>query len=1258
MNWYFGNYVGLSFSNNGTATNLTNGSQTATEACASISDVNGELLFYTNGDSVFTKSGALMSNGANILGNHSATQGALIIPQPGSKTHYYLFTIDDTASNLFNLNYSIIDMSQNNGDGAVTSTKNVLLLSGVSERLAATYNNTGSGVWIMVRDGDAAQFHAFLLTSSGLSNSAVSSNVGTAPANSWAVQSGQMKFSPDGSYLAWACRSASFVELLRFNKTDGSLDNWSCKINFPSSRWPYGVEFSSDVSRLYVSCAQAGIFQYNMSYVVNESLFQNSEEGLTTTGNYRAYGLQLGPNGKIYCASFWDGVHVINAPNNPHNLVDLQIAAHTYSGGKFCNEGLPNFLSNYFVDKKIIASDTCLGDSTELAYLLELGDSVIWDFGDQGSSSNTSTLNSPKHVFSQAGKFDVSLIVFNGNGADTILTSITINSLPSFNLGNDTTICFGTQYLLNPGLSNAYYYWQDGKNTPVYSVIASGTYSVNISKQGCFASDTIVVIVDKPSVAIMSNTATPCENKNAFNFSISQVDRVASVSWNFGDGIMSNKRQTTHSYQSAGVYDVSVETINENGCKAKSAKTMEVLPVVSASVLVNKDEQCFNNHLFEVSFPDTGNSDLKSYFFEFSDGSRVVNSSTNHSFTSAGQKQVSLITISNAGCKDTITQTLQVYAAPEIKYTIDSSANCFDGNVILLNDKSTSPNGQGLTKLMQSEGMTFTGNQAVFKYTAPGAYAIKSKIIDTKGCESSQTIQVQIYPNPKSDFHLAGGKCIGTKPIQLTNNSQITSGSIASYSWDFGDGTFSINKNPVKQYSEAKRYSIALTAVSDQGCPSTFSKEVVTFEAPEAQITASFFEPCLNENRLDLINISTSIGNDLLNYEWEVEGISYSSKDLTGLTFASAGPKLVKMRVVSDKGCSDELQTTFMVLPSPQVSFILNDTAQCEDGNLFIATNTSENITSPIASSKWTLSDGRTMNGESINFSFQDYGTHSVTLTLVNRMGCSSEFNSEVVVHPQPTASFEADEVCQSKPLQFTNTSSVALGSVDSSWWNFGDKRTTDIFNPSHKYDEAGEYAVYLQVKSNEGCENFVVGKVKVLEEPFTEFTYSKYGYKQGINETIYKFESIEKNPSAIVTWYVNGVKRFTGKTAFIGFTDTGHNNVTMVVESGAGCPGTSTKVIFVAPPFELFMPTGFTPNGDGKNDILLPVGDNFISEFEMVIVNRWGTVMFKSSSPEDGWDGKFKGDLAQPGSYVYLIRVVDIEGVEWKYEGTVVLLQ
>jgi len=1258
MNWYFGNYVGLNFSSNGTASTLSNGSQTATEACASISDLNGNLLFYTNGDSVFTHTGGLMSNGANILGNHSATQGALIIPQPGVKNIYYLFTIDDTSSNLFNLNYSIIDMSLNNGEGAVTSTKNVHLLTGVSERLAATYNNTGSGVWVMVRDGDAAKFHAFSLTSSGINNTPVSSSVGSSTSISWAVQSGQMKFSPDGSYLAWACRSGNFVELLRFNKDDGTLDTWSRKINFPNSIWPYGVEFSSDVSRFYVSCAQAGIYQYNMSYVVNQTLFEDSEVPITSSGTYRAYGMQLAPNGKIYCASFWDGVHVINSPNSNFDQVDFQTSAHTYSGGKYCNEGLPSFLSNYFVDKRVVTSDTCFGDSTSFSYLLELGDSVLWNFGDHGSSNNTSTLSAPKHRFSSIGNYEVSLIIYNSDGADTVVSSISINGLPTFTLGSDTTICFGTQYLLNPGLSNAYYHWQDGKNTPVYAVRESGVYSVRVQQLGCFAYDTVTVQVDKPSVTIVSNTASPCENKNAFNFSISQNDRVSSIAWNFGDGTMSTAGQTTHSYQAEGSYDIILETINENGCKAKATKEIEVLPVVSASMKVNKVEQCFANHQFAVSFPDSANSNLKTYFFEFSDGRRVLNSSASQVFNTAGDKSVSLITISNDGCKDTVTKVLKVYSDPILKYTLDSTANCFASHVILVKDLSTSVNGSIGIRSYSSEGMSFTGNQAVFKYAAPGDYVIQSVIEDNKGCKVSEAIQVHIHPNPVANFDIEGGNCIGTKSIQLTNNTSISSGKVNSYSWDFGDGSSSTNYEPMKQYGQADRYSITLTAVSNNGCTNSFSKEVVTYEVPEAKITTSYFEPCLNESRLDLLNASVAFGDDVLSYEWTVDGKSYTSENLTDIRFSTPGPKLVSMKVTSDKGCYDELQTTFMVLPSPEVSYTINETAQCEENNSFIAISTSENSDSPIASTRWTLDDGRVFDGGVANFSFQDHGTYTLNLRLVNRLGCAAELKSELTVHPQPNASFDAQDVCQSNPMQFNNTSTIALGSIDSSWWNFGDKQTSNMNNPSHQYGEAGEYAVYLQVKSDQGCQNFVMDKVTVLEGPYAEYTYQKHGYKKGIEETVYRFESLEQSSLAKVLWYVDGIEKSTGRVAFIGFTDTGRHDVTMVVETGAGCPGTSSKNIFVAPPFELYVPTGFTPNGDGKNDVLLPRGDNYISEYEMVIVNRWGTVMFKTTSPTEGWDGKFKGNIAQPGTYVYLIRVVDIEGVEWRYEGTVVLLQ
>ncbi|MDX5321813.1 MAG: hypothetical protein LPK45_11780, partial [Bacteroidota bacterium] len=283
MNWYFGRNAGISFSQQGTASAITDGAQDAYEACASISDRNGNLLFYTDGDTVWNARNEIMPNGKHIEGNRSATQGALIVPKPGSKTLYYIFTLDNTTSNAFVLNYSEVDMSLNNGLGDVTSTKGVQLLSGVSERMAATFNASGDGVWVVVRDADEATFYSYEITKNGISSSPVSTSIGSST-NVGFGQSGQMKFSPNGEYLAWVARYDRFLEVLRFNKANGEFENWTRKVIFSEvNQLPYGVEFSADGRRLYVSRGfQGGIYQFDMNMAVSESLFQSS--GVKITG--------------------------------------------------------------------------------------------------------------------------------------------------------------------------------------------------------------------------------------------------------------------------------------------------------------------------------------------------------------------------------------------------------------------------------------------------------------------------------------------------------------------------------------------------------------------------------------------------------------------------------------------------------------------------------------------------------------------------------------------------------------------------------------------------------------------------------------------------------------------------------------------------------------------------------------------------------------------------------------------------------------
>ncbi len=1256
-NWYFGRNAGISFANN-SVTSLNNGSQDAYEACASISDLNGNLLFYTDGLTIWTREHTVMTNGSGISGNRSATQGALIVPKPGSKSIYYLFTVDDTINNTFNLKYSVVDMTMENGLGAVTSDKNIQLISGISERMAATNTSGASGVWVVVRDADAAKFYSVLVNANGVATNPITTTIGSATSNSIGVQAGQMKFSPDGTYLAWACRSDRFVELLRFNKADGTFLNWSKKIDFQlANELPYGVEFAADASRLYVSLGFMGVYQFDMSMAVSESLLQDSKTKVSGNGVY-GYGMQLASNGKIYVATFSSHIHVINYPAAVPAMVGFEASALSFSAGKFSRDGLPNFISNYFVEKRIVSADTCIGDSTSFSYLMELGDSILWNFGDPNSAQNISHLSQPKHVYGAAGKYTAMLIVFNGDGADTVYHTLTIHANPVFSLGADTIVCAGANYLLNPGVAFASYLWQDGKSTPVYAVKESGTYHVRVTSNSCVSYDTVVIRVDAPAVELLVSSEVNCVNNNAFNFSLKQQDRVALVSWKFGDGSESDGRQISHSYTRAGKFLVELETINENGCKAEMSTDVVVHDIIPAIAQIEDAEQCFDQHQFEVSFPDAANTGLKSYCIGFSDGKKFLNKPGVHTFQAPGEKSVHLITTTLEGCKDTSNSTLLVYATPAAGFDIDSSAYCLKNNIIKVTSTSGSLNGEILSTIFTSATMTAEGDQATFTYPNAGQYAITLEIEDNKGCKASSTNDIQIYPDPEVSFSIENdGNCLGKDQIDLKNESTLSQGIISAYLWDFGDGSSSTDFEPTKNYTEAKTYTITLTGISDKGCENTNSIQVVTYEAPKASFTTLNFSPCVNESRLDLDNTSSINSGDGLRYEWEIEGNTLTQTDIINYRFTTYGPKFVTLKVTSDKGCEDVYQTSFMVLPSPNVSFVIDEPFQCEDGNLFTALNTSDNPLSPVVGMEWELEDGRKFNGSKTDFSFTQHGTYSVKLSLLNLAGCEASALTQVIVHPQPVASFAADEVCQSQAVTFDNQSTIPTGSIQTAMWDFGDQQKAYSLSVSHKYDAPGEYAVYLEVSSDKGCTDFIVNKVRVNEEPKSEFTYKKYGYKSDVDETIYEFLSQETDPQARIDWYVNGIKRASGKKAYLGFNDTGHHHVTMTVSTGAGCPGTAHKEIFVAPPFELYMPTAFTPDGNGKNDILLPTTSSYIREYSMLIINRWGSVMFQSTDATQGWDGTFGGESVEPGVYIYIIKLKDIEGVEWNYQGSVLVL-
>jgi hypothetical protein len=205
-NWHFGFNQGLTF-NLGPPLPITNSAMQSVEGCGTMSDAAGNLLFYTNGNSVWNRNNVEMPNGTGLLGNSDAQQSVLIVPQPGQNSIYYIFTLTGLLTNT-DFQYSIVDMSLNGSFGDVTQ-KNVPVDFGVTEKLTATRHSNGIDFWIIIHPYNSAVFKSYLFTSSGLSMQPVVSAAGVLPsALGCCAFTGAIKVSNDGCWLISTIRQS------------------------------------------------------------------------------------------------------------------------------------------------------------------------------------------------------------------------------------------------------------------------------------------------------------------------------------------------------------------------------------------------------------------------------------------------------------------------------------------------------------------------------------------------------------------------------------------------------------------------------------------------------------------------------------------------------------------------------------------------------------------------------------------------------------------------------------------------------------------------------------------------------------------------------------------------------------------------------------------------------------------------------------------------------------------------------------------
>jgi hypothetical protein len=521
--WYFGKYAGLDFTTN-PPTILGASSMSASEGCSSISDQQGNLLFYAYPETVWNKSHSVMANGSGLLGNFSASQGALILRQPGSSNLYYLFTLD--ADGLTNgLRYSVIDMNLAAGMGSVTA-KNVLLYSPSTEKMAATRHCNGHDFWILTHDYNSNSFRAHQLTSAGINTTPVISSIGSIHGSPNPDSRGDMSISPNGKKIALTIAASSLTEVYDFDNSTGVVSNSLILDN--SFDTPWGIEFSPNGSKLYVATFpfnNAHIFQFDLCGTSTTSIV-NSKIQVANTKHYR--GLKLAPNGKIYIARIGDSfLSAITNPNAPGLTCGFVDTAQSVAPN-LCYNSLPNMMvrivepytfsaSCQQVQFNAVAPTNTVMYNCGTAIFTISG--VSWNFGDPASGlSNVSYLSNPSHFYSSPGTYTATLIRQYSCSADTIKAVVTVSASPSFTLTAPTSFCKGeTRTLLITPSASYQYSW---------SPISSSSTSITVSPSATTVYS--VTVTDPLTSCLVTKTHTmvmnPCLGINGFMASGTEIN--------------------------------------------------------------------------------------------------------------------------------------------------------------------------------------------------------------------------------------------------------------------------------------------------------------------------------------------------------------------------------------------------------------------------------------------------------------------------------------------------------------------------------------------------------------------------------------------------------------------------------------------------------------------------------------------------------------------------------------------------------------
>lgn len=749
--------------NNTPPTALLNSAMNTSEGCSTISDSLGNLLFYTDGRFVYNALHTPMPNGTGLHGHPSSTHSSIVLKKPGSDSLYYIFTVD-AAENSYENGYRYSVVDMSLDNGrGDVIQKNVLLYAPSTEKIAAVQHANGIDAWIVTKENMGDAFKAYKLTCDGVAPDPVTSHGGVPYGPGNTIRVGALKASPDGTMIASA-RYSGYWELFSFDRLTGQLSN-CITIHTPLNVGVFGLEFSPNSSYAYISIESAGPSGSIFQYNVTvlDQLAITNSAFRVDSSRFLKGDMQLGPDGKIYTPNMSDS--------------SLNVIHHPDLPGAACN----------YQYKAINLTFGKLARRCLPSF-----------FKDNISSSNA----------------DFTYEVSPVNCNEITFTGTTTLAQP-----------VNWQWDFGGGLTAT------GQTvTMVFNNITALTVRLTVSNPAqCGARAVKVKTLDynleKPKAAFNGDPACGSLQVNFADLSTISAGNIVSRNWDFGDNTTSTLANPQHSFPAFGDYEVQLIVTANGLCPKRDTLTRTITLKPKPTMAFTNDHQCMGAPVQFSATASTGNTSITEWTWSFGSGPVVNIQNPLHQFPAAGEYTVAVYGVHQNGChSDTARRAILMSPKPVAAFLSDNG--CM-GELVTYTDQSTIPSGT-ITQWYWDYGNGGTANttNGSVTYHSPGTFDITHVVVSDAGCVSDTAFaQVMMDEQPVALFSIQN-ECFD-RAVSFTDQSSVSTGSIDSWSWNFGDGILSHEAEPTHTYSVDGSFQPSLFVTTTNGCKSeTVTKDV------------------------------------------------------------------------------------------------------------------------------------------------------------------------------------------------------------------------------------------------------------------------------------------------------------------------------------------------------------------------------------------------------------------------------------------------